>query len=214
MTDLLLDGASSRRLSSINCWTLIMFPHGVGSRRALFPDFSARDVPARREQRVGLRGHDEVVPVEPADLVGPPGHRDMPPLGEEGGMVTLRLGEGADPVGEGQRVGESWEAEGPLEPGDAVALHHLPVWDLTPELRNLRHSHPGRVAAAGDTSFSGQRAHRTHLSFLDPTSLEKAELVVRGLQVSPCQRCYACWMRSSGTSTRLMPLKLKSSSTR
>src|SRR5215510_15981892 len=100
MTDLLLDGASSRRLTSISCGALTILATG-GSRRALFPDFSARDVPARREQRVGLRGHDEVVPVEPADLVGPPGHRDMPPLGKEGGMVTLRLGEGADPVGEG-----------------------------------------------------------------------------------------------------------------
>src|SRR5262245_53703859 len=127
-------------------------------------------------------------------------------------MVALRLGEGADPVGEGQRVGECWEAEGPLEPGHAVSLHHLPVWDLAPELRDLRHSHPGRIGAAGDTPFGGQRAHRAHLSCLDPTSFEKAELLIRGLRVPPCKRCYTRWMRSSGTSTRLTPLKLKSSS--
>src|SRR5690242_20864088 len=55
-------------------------------------------VSALSGQPVGLCGHDEVVPMEAADLVSPPGHRDPPPLGEKGGMVTLRLGEGADPV--------------------------------------------------------------------------------------------------------------------
>jgi hypothetical protein len=40
---------------------------------------------------IGLRGHDEVVPVKATDLVGPPGDRDTPPLGEEGGVVTLSL---------------------------------------------------------------------------------------------------------------------------
>jgi hypothetical protein len=60
--------------------------------------------------------------MEPADLVGPPGHRDSPPFGEQGGMVTLLLGEGTNPIGEGQRVGEAREVEGALEPGDAVPL--------------------------------------------------------------------------------------------
>ena len=58
-----------------------------------------------------LGGSLEVVPMQTVDLVGPPGYRDTPPLGEEGGMVALRLGEGADPVGEGQRVGEAREVE-------------------------------------------------------------------------------------------------------
>src|SRR5262249_45446947 len=93
-------------------------------------------------------------------------------------------------VGEGQRVGESWKAECPLEPGDAVALHHLPVWDLAPQLRELRHSHPGRVAAAGDTPFGGQRAHRVHLSFLDPASFKKASsaFVASGFLSAPMLR--------------------------
>src|SRR5438128_2421791 len=101
--------------------------------------------------------------MESADLVGPPGHRDTSPLGEEGRMVTLRLGEGADPVGEGQRVGEAREVEEPLEPGNAVAFHRLPGGDLAPELRDLHFGHPGRVAAAGHTAFGGQRAHRMNL---------------------------------------------------
>src|SRR2546428_3019873 len=78
-------------------------------------------------------------------------------------MVTLRLGEGADPVGEGQRVGEAREVEEPLEPGNTVAFHQVPGGDLTPELRDLHLGHPGRVAAAGDTAFGGQRAHRVNL---------------------------------------------------
>jgi hypothetical protein len=36
--------------------------------------------------------------------VGAPGDRNSPPLGEEGGMVTFRLGKGTQPVGEGHRV--------------------------------------------------------------------------------------------------------------
>ena len=84
-------------------------------------------VSALSDQPIGLRSHDEVVPMEAADLVSPPGHRDPPPLGKEGGMVTLRLGEGADAVGEGQRLDEAREMEDPLEPGDAVALQRLPA---------------------------------------------------------------------------------------
>ena len=42
-------------------------------------------------------------------------------------MVTLRLGEGADPVGEGQRVGEVPEVEGPFESSDPIALQQLPA---------------------------------------------------------------------------------------
>ncbi|TMB59901.1 MAG: hypothetical protein E6J51_13350 [Chloroflexi bacterium] len=79
-------------------------------------------VSALSGQRIGLRGHDEVVPMKATDLVGPPGDRDTPPLGEEGGMVTLFLGEGADPVREAQRVGEVRELEDPLEPGDPFTL--------------------------------------------------------------------------------------------
>src|SRR5712692_11160139 len=112
--------------------------------------------------RVGLRRHDEVVPVEPVDLVGPPGHRDSPPLGEEGGMVTLPPRRGPNPIGEGQRGGEVREAEGPLELGDTVTLPQLPGGDLAPELSDLRLGDPRRVAAAGDAGFSGQRAHRAH----------------------------------------------------
>jgi hypothetical protein len=45
-------------------------------------------------------------------------------------MVTLRLGDGGDPVGESQRVGEAREVEDPLEPGNTVALQRSPGGDL------------------------------------------------------------------------------------
>jgi hypothetical protein len=62
-------------------------------------------------------------------------------------MVTLCLGDCADPVGEGHRVGKAREVEYPLEPGDAAALQKLPAWDFAPELRDLRLGRPRRVAA-------------------------------------------------------------------
>jgi hypothetical protein len=45
-----------------------------------------------------------------------------PPLSEKSGVVTLRLGEGADPVREAQRVGEVWEMEDALAPSDPITL--------------------------------------------------------------------------------------------
>ncbi|MGH7332142.1 MAG: LLM class flavin-dependent oxidoreductase [Candidatus Rokuibacteriota bacterium] len=48
-----------------------------------------------------------------------------------------------------------------LEPGDAVALHKLPVGDLGPELGDLRLGHPRRVAPAGHAPFGGQFRHHT-----------------------------------------------------
>src|SRR5262245_25820282 len=89
-----------------------------------FPGTLLRVVAARTVSDCGqcvcLRGHDEVVPVKSAYLVGPPRHRNPPPLCEERRMVTLFLGESPDLVGKGQCVGEAREGEKPLELGDAI----------------------------------------------------------------------------------------------
>src|SRR5712691_10005435 len=110
--------------------------------RALLPGLAAPHVSMIGGQRVRLGRHDEVVPVEPTDFVGPPGDRDSPPLREESRMVALLLGESANPVGEGQRVGEGRDVERPLELGDAVAFYELPVGELALEIADLglRHS--------------------------------------------------------------------------
>src|SRR3981081_4283047 len=59
---------------------------GLGSFAISTPTANGQaPVSAVVSQPIGLRGHDEVVPVEAAELVGPAGHRDQPPLGDEGG---------------------------------------------------------------------------------------------------------------------------------
>jgi hypothetical protein len=69
------------------------------SSPTLLRDSTPRRGPPLGSQRVRLGRHDEVVPVEAADLVGPPGHRDSPPLGEESGMVALLFRESPNAVG-------------------------------------------------------------------------------------------------------------------
>src|SRR5262245_5194416 len=78
-------------------------------------------------------------------------------------MMALILGDGANPVGEGQRIGEAREVEDPLEPGDAVAFYKVPVGDLALEVTDLGLGHPRRVAAAGDAAFARQCLHRVNL---------------------------------------------------
>jgi hypothetical protein len=45
-------------------------------------------------------------------------------------------------LGEGERVGKAREVKCPLEPGDTVALHELPVGDLALEIGDLGLRHP------------------------------------------------------------------------
>src|SRR5262249_12018848 len=118
--------------------------------------------------------------MEATDLVGPPGHCDMPPLGEKRGVVTLLLGEGADPVGEGQRIGEVGEVEDALKPSYSITLQYLPARDLSHKFRDLRRSHPRRVAAASDTPFGRQCAHRAASYFYPSSDLMRSGCVLRG----------------------------------
>ena len=144
-------------------------------------------VSALSGQHIGLRGHNEVVPVEAADLVGPPGHRDTPPLGEEGRMVTLRLSEGADPVGEGQRLGEVREVEG-------RSSRAIPSRSSSCQPETSRPSSAISVAVTRGESRR-QAIHRSPDSVLIQCTLLPAQLPsrrpsnsIRGLQGSPCAR--------------------------
>lgn len=47
--------------------------------------------------------HDEIVLVQPVDLVSPPGYRHLTPFSQDGWMVILLLGNLADLVGEIKR---------------------------------------------------------------------------------------------------------------
>src|SRR3954447_11325664 len=55
---------------------------------------------------VGLRRHDEVVPVQASDLVRPPGDGHAAPLGEQCRVMALFLCERADASGEVERLRE------------------------------------------------------------------------------------------------------------
>src|SRR5207244_4704566 len=120
---------------------------------------NARELAAGGVRRVSLRGHDEVVAVETADLVGPPADGDAAPLGQQRWVVTFVLGERADSVRERERLREIVEREDPAQPLDAVDLEEFPVRDLRQELGDLRVGHRRRVAPAGDAFLRGQRRH-------------------------------------------------------
>src|SRR3569833_1104086 len=88
-------------------------------------------------ERVRLRRHDEIVPVQTADLVSPPGHRNPPPLRQQRRVMALSLGQLAHAVSEGQRLDEVRKGVDPFEPLESVSLHHVPVRDLRLQLRAL-----------------------------------------------------------------------------
>src|SRR4029453_5397507 len=86
---------------------------------------------------VGLRSHDEVVAVEAFDLVLPPAHLRSAPLGQQGRMMSLVLGEPADPVRELERVRKVREFEDPRQAIDPADLVELPSGPLRMALRAL-----------------------------------------------------------------------------
>src|SRR5690606_31138626 len=73
-------------------------------------------------QLVGARGHDEVVAMQAADLVGPPGHGDATPFGEQRRVMALGFGDLAHRQGKGQGLAEILEAERLFQLHDAVAV--------------------------------------------------------------------------------------------
>src|SRR4051794_35517491 len=54
-----------------------------------------------RSERIDLCCHDEVVPVESADFVGPESHRHLTPFGENRRMMAFSLGEPTNAIREG-----------------------------------------------------------------------------------------------------------------
>jgi hypothetical protein len=63
--------------------------------------------------------HTQAAPTHPADGVRPPGDAHAAPLGEQRRVVLLRLGHGADGVGEGEGGAEVAEAHAALQHGHA-----------------------------------------------------------------------------------------------
>ena len=71
--------------------------------------------------------HDEIVAVQPLDLVRPPGHGDAAPFDQHDGMVTFILGQHAHLLGEGQCLEILGKPKRPLDFRDAVLIEPVPV---------------------------------------------------------------------------------------
>lgn len=54
--------------------------------------------------------------------VGPPGHLDLAPFGQQRRVVIRRFGKRAHGIGKGQRLGKVAEREGFLQPRNGVAV--------------------------------------------------------------------------------------------
>jgi hypothetical protein len=102
-------------------------------------------------EAIGAGGHDEVVPVQAANLMRPPGNGDAGPLCENSRMMSFGFGERADFVREFERFDKVLEAKCPLQSGNSVALDDLPVGDLWLELSDLLVGYSRGIGATGGT---------------------------------------------------------------
>ena len=98
---------------------------------------SASERSSISKETIGLRRHDEVVPVQPVDLVGPPLDRNLAPLSDDQRMMILGLGFLADTIREVKGVRKIRELEGALETLDAIDLFDTPLLKLWLEVGNL-----------------------------------------------------------------------------
>lgn len=115
---------------------------------------------------ISLRGHDEVIAVQAADLMRPPGNGDAAPLRENGRMMSFGLGERANFVGELEGFGEVLQTKGPLQLGNSVALDDLPIWDLWLELGHLLIGDSRGIGTTGGTFGFFQQTHAWNIGGL------------------------------------------------
>ncbi len=108
---------------------------------------------------VGFCRHDEVILVETADLMSPPGHGDAPPLGQQRRVMALFFGQCAYGVREGERIDEIRKDEVSLEALNSVSLHERPIGDLLVQRSTLLCRDSGGPALAGLTFHLCQFAH-------------------------------------------------------
>src|SRR4030095_8725315 len=97
---------------------------------------------------VGLRCHDEIIPVQVADLVRPPGDRDLAPLGGQARMMTFFFGLFADRIGESDSVFKVLELEQPVQLRNAVFSNNLPLGYLRLQSPDLFGSYRRRSGPA------------------------------------------------------------------
>jgi hypothetical protein len=117
---------------------------------------SASSIASADGEPVDLRRHDEIVFVQPLDLLRPQRNRRIAPPERDVRVMTLLLGEAADPVDEAQRCREVRELEGPRDPRrvvDEILVRRLTMQGFGFLARQRRNSAAARGAPFGKRSF-------------------------------------------------------------
>jgi hypothetical protein len=65
-------------------------------------------------QRIDLRGHDEVIPMQGANFMGPQGHGYASPFRKDRWMMAFLLGERTDAIAELEGIGKILEMKNPF----------------------------------------------------------------------------------------------------
>src|SRR6266536_6196711 len=138
---------------------LFLFPALRPGLRTVGPTGLARGKLVLRVQLVGFGGHDEIVAMQPTDLVSPPRDRDSPPFGQNGRVMSFPLGELSHSSSKRQSLSKILEAKPPFQPRDSVALGELPLLDLGPQLRDLCLGHLRGIGPARHAFLLCQLRH-------------------------------------------------------
>jgi hypothetical protein len=86
---------------------------------------------------IGLRRHDEIVAMQPFDLVSPPLHGYTAPLRDDQRMMALFFRDRADLVRECERLDKLLGPEGAFQPLNPVDFLNLPIRHLRLKLLDL-----------------------------------------------------------------------------
>lgn len=113
------------------------------------------------EQSVRPRRHDEIVMVQTVNLVGPPAHRYLAELQQQGRMVALLFSQVRHLVGKGLRLDKIAKTKLPLQLTDAIYLNDLPVREFHQQRILLFRGHAWGVSPAGFTALFTEPGHGT-----------------------------------------------------
>jgi len=113
------------------------------------------------EEPVDLGRQDEIVLVQPFDLLRPQRNRHVPPSEGDIGVVTFAFGELTNLLHEAQCFAEIPELEGPLDPLGIVA--QLPLRDLLMKAFSLLGRERRETPLTGSARFPNKCVSHTHL---------------------------------------------------
>jgi hypothetical protein len=112
---------------------------------------------------IGFGGHNEVVAVQAANLMRPPGNGDAAPLCENCRMMSFGLREPTDLVRELERFDEVLETKDALELENSIALRDFPVGNLRLKFGDFLLGHSRGIGATSTTIGFLQRTHAENI---------------------------------------------------